>query len=509
MRRRVARRSRQLVAILLMLTSVSLVAAPSVLGADPTTLTTGLNGGGAYVNTDTILVSALSYNTSLGGFPYGNVEWDETTSGSPVVLGTTLLNGSSCSGCSPFPVSLTIAGGLSLGSHTVVATFTTGNTTFASSSSAPFTFEVTKVPTATTLGQFGPTTTIETHHSIDLIGGVTETVLSAGGTMSVWRVGALAATCTGGTGVMVLDCPVANLAIGSYDYVTKFSGTATLAASESAPLTVTVVADTVHVHNVGVLNPSIYPVIDGYQDSDSIRGVRDEPISVAIKVYNSSNSLVRSASFALASGSYSYLWNGRNSAGSILPEGTYHVVQVLKDAAGTVKAYGNYVALSKKHLIYHTAYLTKLGSSFNSSGHVGSATVTRNTTSGYVKLAVPGDYVNWAGAGWEFVLPSAVLYKSMSFRVYGHVSSVPADSFVGAQNWGFCARGDGTYWDESCFSAWHTVGLTTGGQVWSSTGSLSASYRYGRYVRGIVSAYSSTTYIYKAQVVVTYALLGY
>src|SRR6185295_14917656 len=163
----------------------------------------------------------------------------------------------------------------------------------------------------------------------------------------------------------------------------------------------TVVSDVLHASGVRVSAASIYPYKDGYKDTLKITGVREEPITVTIKIYKPSGGLLRTVTLAKGSGSYSWTWNGKTSSGSILPEGKYRITQTLKDAGTGVASFTSYVTLSKKRLVTLTKTITKLGSSFTATGTAGTGTI-KVSSAGSVRLSTGG--AGWAGVGWQFSL---------------------------------------------------------------------------------------------------------
>ena len=58
---------------------------------------------------------------------------------------------------------------------------------------------------------------------------------------------------------------------------------------------------------------------------------------------------------AREAGPYTYIWNGRNAAGTILPAGKYRIVQTLTDTALNLGLATFSVTLSKKKLAWHSA----------------------------------------------------------------------------------------------------------------------------------------------------------
>jgi hypothetical protein len=295
-----------------------------------------------------------------------------------------------------------------------------------------------------------------------------------------------------------------SLPVGVRRFIATYSGDVSYAPGASTAYSLNIVADAVDATGVGIEYSRFYPVRDGYRDTVAIKGSRAEPISVAIRVYNSGGSVVRSASVTRGTGAYSYRWNGRNSSGSIRAAGTYKVVQTLTDDFGTKKAVTSYVILSKKKLVTYTKDVTKLGSSLTAKGKSGTGSVSVSTSAGYAKLYAGSGY---ALAGWEFRIPAATVYKSVSFRVYATARlSAPATQ-IGMQNFTTCARTTGAWYD-SCFARWAGVGNSTGSLAWYKTsGTSSSSYRSGRYVRGMVDVEHGTVRVYKARVRVVYQVL--
>jgi flagellar hook assembly protein FlgD len=75
---------------------------------------------------------------------------------------------------------------------------------------------------------------------------------------------------------------------------------------------------------------------------------------VAIKVLWPAGMVVKTVSVASGVAAYSVTWNGRSSSGAMLSNGTYKVVQVLTDAAGTKQTVTTSVVIASKRLYYGT-----------------------------------------------------------------------------------------------------------------------------------------------------------
>lgn len=294
-----------------------------------------------------------------------------------------------------------------------------------------------------------------------------------------------------------------NLKPGTHTFLVRYLGSADYAASAKT-FDVIVTSDTVEATGVGTNYSTFYPVKDGYRDTVTIKGNRQEPSSVYIRVYSPTGSVVKRTTLASAAGTYGYQWNGRTSTGSLRAAGKYKVVQVLTDAFGTQKTFTSYVNLSHRKIITKTAYITKLGSSVSAKGDDGTGSITISTSGGYARLTGKSPD-GWVGVGYQFTLPTANVYKSIAFQVYdkGPASAPPA--LIGLQDFADCPYTSTGGWSESCFDHWKLVGNYTT-QWFSAPGSVTYN-RHGRTVRGMVSVPVLTHTIYKARVRVVYGIL--
>lgn len=293
---------------------------------------------------------------------------------------------------------------------------------------------------------------------------------------------------------------ISSPAVGSHSYTAEYSGDGFYLGSTSDPAAVTIVADTVDATGVSVQYGTFYPVTDGYRDTNAIKGNRLEPLSVSIKVYNASNSLVRSASYARATGAYNYVWNGRNSAGTVLAAGKYRIVQTLTDAYGTKKAWTLYANLSSKKLVTLSTYVTKYAYPPSASSSGGTGRAYYNSTAKSLKFVAGAD--GYILAGWQFTLPSAIAYKSLRFQVYAKASPSMFNR-IGAQNFSWC--GLTSTWNASCFDRF--TGIASSTTTWYSSSLSPTHNRTGRTVRGLIAVEYGTVYIYKVRVYVTYQVL--
>jgi hypothetical protein len=306
-----------------------------------------------------------------------------------------------------------------------------------------------------------------------------------------------------GSGAIGSNIQIAGRAVGHATFVAQYGGDSNY-KSATDQLTVNVISTGVLATDVGLSATSIYPYKDGYRDSVSIKGSRQEPISVAIRIYSPTNHLVRSTSLATGSGAYAWAWNGRTSSGAALASGKYKVVQTLKDGSGGTRAVTSYVTLSSKRLSYRTISVTKNATSMTAKGTVGSASIT-GSSSGMIRMSVGTSGSSWAGVGYQFTLPSATVYRYLTLQVYSKMPLWAAPNHFGLQNFHTCAYS--STWHEECFDHWGSVGNDTNTLTWKSAGGSPSVNRYGRTVRGMVGIYAGTAYIYKVRIKLTYGVL--
>lgn len=290
------------------------------------------------------------------------------------------------------------------------------------------------------------------------------------------------------------ECSIDNPA-GTYHYVVTYSGNALTEGSVSSAMEVVVTPDTLDATNVRLNLSTFYPVRDGYRDTVTISGSRNEPIAVTISIYNSGNKRVRLATRSLAGGAYSYAWNGRNSKGDVLPAGKYKVVQRLADAFGTAKSFTSYVNLSGKKLVTLTKTITKKGSDID-------AKTGKLSASGSTLILKPSN--NGSAAGWQFKIPSALIYKKLAFSVTASAHFAAPPALIAMQNFNWCS---GSGWDTSCFDQAKGIGNSSGStKTYTTSGSVKAN-RDGKRVRGLAATLGTTVRVSKVQVKVTYQIL--
>lgn len=320
---------------------------------------------------------------------------------------------------------------------------------------------------------------------------------TATGTVTLKRVSTgavIGAAPVSGPGPYTFQLPI--YPIGTIGLVAEYSGDANFDPSTGNQVDLVVQADVVDATGVTLGATTFYPVVDGYRDTVAIKGVRNEPASVTIRIFNSTNHVVRVLSIAKGTGPYSINWNGKGTSGTLQPAGTYRVVQTLTDAHNIHLVVSKSVALSRKKLYFTTKTLTKYADAASSVGYSGAGYALKYSDHS-IRLRAAG---GWVGVGWQFTLPTATTYKSLSVGLYGS-SAIPIGHF-GAQNFSWCAFT--STWYEGCFD--HMTGMrsTTG---WSSRAVSPTYNRYGHAVRLSYSQYSGASHIYKVRLIVTYGIL--
>jgi len=457
------------------------------------------------LSSTTLTATVASAAITSHQYPQGTVEFYDSTGLSPVLLGTSSLVGFS-PGISKATLSTS---GLDTGARKLTATYVGPDDVRAGSTTGLVDVTVAKATSFVSVSYAGGWLEANNTFQLSASVGTGHNQFAADATITFSRVGSATPLCVV---AVALDaetyCTVPAQPVGDWEYTAKYSGNAHTEGSTSEPLPLTIAANVVHATNVSTQYATFYPVKDSYLDTVAIRGTRGEQIGVTIRIYKPSGALLTTKTIATGNGAYAWAWNGRTSSGALLPEGKYKIVQTLKDAAGTSQSWTSYVNLSHKKLYIYTKTISKDGSAATAAGTQAGGTVSVNTSTDALKLYAPEPYYSWAGAGWQLTLPSATVYKSFYVRIIGRHSGASSLTRLGAQNFTWCALSSD--WSEGCFGAWKAIPTTSGTTLYTyRTSNLSSAYRTGRTVRLSVSSYGGTTWIYKAQVVVTYGVLKY
>ena len=129
-----------------------------------------------------------------------------------------------------------------------------------------------------------------------------------------------------------------------------------------------------------------------------------------------------------------------------------------------------------------------------------------STSGSAIKLSVPNG--GSASAGWQFSLPSAAVYTSITFQVQAKtVTSVPANS-IAVQDFSLdsCHSTSGG-WDYGCFTKVTGIGNFMNSKAWYTIRASASNDHKGRVFRGAVFAAYGTTWVYATRVKVTYQVL--
>ena len=297
------------------------------------------------------------------------------------------------------------------------------------------------------------------------------------------------------------DCDLGSLAVGTYVYEATYSGNSTTLGSTSGQVTVEVTAvpdTTLDASGVTRDYSKFYPVRDSYRDKVTMSGLRNEPITVTIRIYSPTGKRVKTQVIALGSGPYSYGWSGRNSAG--LDPGIRQV-QDRPDAGRPRRQQAGRDAVhdAEQEAARHEDQVRHEARQVD---HGARAASSSSRSRGYAKLDARSVVKN---VGYQFTIPSATRYKSLSFQIYAKGPKTSPASAIGMQNFSWCPYVAHEHWNISCFDRVKTIG--GGGAKWYSTSGNVTANRSGTRVRGVVSAADGIYYVYKVRVKVVYQVL--
>ena len=280
--------------------------------------------------------------------------------------------------------------------------------------------------------------------------------------------------------------------VGTHDVTATWSGSATASPSTSPPVPVVVSTDVVDASGLGVTATTFYPEVDGYGDTVGIRGTLGEMASVAVTITQvSTGKVVRRFDVPTQSaGPYLVSWDGRTtswpgyrhlpgSGGTIVPAGTYRVTQVVTDGLGMHLTVTSTVTVSLKRLYWYSGSQTLYANQYKAKGTSGSTITTSSTYYRGMRLNVglgPGLY---AALGYQFTLPSAASYASISFYLLGSGNLSP---MIGLQNRQLGTWPAGAAWDIGDFS----LASVSSRYVWSHVTGDGVYNRIGQTVRGMV-----------------------
>ena len=216
-------------------------------------------------------------------------------------------------------------------------------------------------------------------------------------------------------------------ALGTHTIVARYDGGTGDWMDGNGTLDEVVGSDTsVNASGVTVSGSSIYPYHDGYRDTLAVTGVRNETVSVAIKVTSAStHKTVASANIPAGVGAYSWTWTGKWSTGALLPAGSYVIQQTLTDTNGNKLVASRTVALSAKRLYWHTGTKTIYGGSFQLAGTLPGGsheTITKQNTPYPHEVRIHVGNPGWVALEYQVIEPVATSYGTITVYVKGKIS---------------------------------------------------------------------------------------
>ncbi len=379
------------------------------------------------------------------------------------------------------------------GEHDITAVYSGDGANFGLVSSAPFRQVIGKSGVAVTVTANRPTweTNVPITFTATLAPTASGVTQAVSGTVEFRVDGALRATqpVVGTTAAYTTK-----LAAGSHSVVAEFTpdtpGAVVFNPGTSSPVAKTVIANTVAASGVGRSSPKVFPVRDDWKDTVTIRGTRLEKASVTIKIYSPRGKKIREKTYGASKGTYSYAWKGRSS-GKVLPAGKYKIVQVLKDEYGAKAKSTSYVKVVTKRMSWYSKAITvspgprhyQVGSTDTASSL--SAPSSKSTKPVVINNAASG--LAWIAAGYQFTLPSASTYRSLSFRVRGSWTGTTAPK-IGLVPWN---GGGSVGWASMYFTTRARTAMGTSPSTWyRQTMTNLTGIRSGRSVRAAIDSFT-------------------
>ena len=220
---------------------------------------------------------------------------------------------------------------------------------------------------------------------------------------------------------------------------------------------------------IGGSATTFYPYPDAYRDRFAARATLSERARLTLSVHTTGGALVRALSGPLAGGATSITWDGKNTAGSRVPAGTYYWTLTAQDPAGNRRASARHtVAVNVSQLVTQTASLSRRGAQYFQAGGsdpTSSCASADKAHSGFapngVRLTNVCDFSvkgpQLAAAAFRFTLPAAISYSSLRLLTYGHSlsASTLGAGFTGWATGGFTLAPEITV---GTASSWRAIG---------------------------------------------------
>jgi flagellar hook assembly protein FlgD len=184
-----------------------------------------------------------------------------------------------------------------------------------------------------------------------------------------------------------------------------------------------------------------YPYPDGYHDTFSPGVALSEAGVLTFTIRTSAGRTVRVLRLSKPKGRVSLTWNGRDSANHLVAAGTYRWSYSVVDAASNTRRTSTYsVTVSSRRLVAKSAVVTKKGSQYRFwGGDPTYCTGASLTDSDFYPNGIwlenvcdPGfDGPAVAAAYYDFTMPAAISYQTLTMQVYGNTISDPSEILAG------------------------------------------------------------------------------
>lgn len=163
-----------------------------------------------------------------------------------------------------------------------------------------------------------------------------------------------------------------------------------LAGLPAATATAATAAPTV----TGSASPTIiYPAVDGYRDSTTVSASVDVMSSVSAQVLTSTGFVVKTLPASPAGLEHSFAWNGTNTAGRLIPAGSYTVRLTATDEASQTGTTDVAVTVRSEKLTWVTWTRTLTPKQADKDRLVGSCSALRGNVNGWT-----GAYGFWSNS---------------------------------------------------------------------------------------------------------------
>lgn len=192
----------------------------------------------------------------------------------------------------------------------------------------------------------------------------------------------------------------------------------------SAPVTVTIAPDTAPTTSLALQYTTIYPVADGYRDSVAVRGQAAERLRITVRIYDSANRLKRTtAAIWKNAGSWSIVWDGKDSRKKVVPAGRYTVATTLVDTRGNTATIRKSITVSSRKVTWKTGTPVVVKGSkltfFTIEGEPAGKLYKSPDYTGGIVMDAGCEGCGWIGGRAVFSMPG-VAWRKVYVQVKGH-----------------------------------------------------------------------------------------